>query len=314
MAHPGMLAVEVPGEAHPLNIAYSETGNRNGPLMLFVHGLGVWRKTWIETVKHPSYASIRRRFRCVAIDLPGFGDSGVLKGTHCIEEMAVVILRVVEKLTDKKAILVGHSLGGSIVLTVGLDHPECVRAVVSLGSPIASEDFRNGEPEMFGLLGSLAAIYPARMPIKELIQIVPIKAFNLVRVANPFREVTLERLKIPGELARLSRIVWVALDGARKHDKRAYVELIYDLLYTNDLQERLGGLRVPLLVVDGFPAFAPVDTLEAIDGLTENVPFKRVVRIEGSGHLTVFIEIEKSAEVLTELLDELEAFEAAQEK
>jgi len=92
-----------------------------GPLsrVVFVHGAGESHKIW-------TYQAARFK-DCVAIDLPGHPDG---KGEKTIEGYAAFVddLLIQGKLHD--VVLVGHSMGGAIVLELALRAPSYVKGIV----------------------------------------------------------------------------------------------------------------------------------------------------------------------------------------
>src|SRR3989339_1279106 len=96
--------IEVDGK----KISYSDIGN--GPTIVFLHG-------WLDSKKvFDNLTSILfSKYRCVSIDLPGFGESDVIKDVTLIK-MSQIINKVIKKIGISHFDLVGHSMGGAITL------------------------------------------------------------------------------------------------------------------------------------------------------------------------------------------------------
>jgi pimeloyl-ACP methyl ester carboxylesterase len=81
--------------------------------LVFIHGFcedgSIWNDLIIELAKN---------YRCICIDIPGFGNSEVLKNDPSIKSYAIAIHNKVLALQIKKYILIGHSLGGYITLEI----------------------------------------------------------------------------------------------------------------------------------------------------------------------------------------------------
>ncbi len=91
-----------------LRIAYRRFGAGDGLPILIVHGLSYFSYDWID-VAH-ELASDRP---VVAIDMRGFGDSARSPaGDYSVPSMAQDILAVLDHLVWRRAILMGHSMGG----------------------------------------------------------------------------------------------------------------------------------------------------------------------------------------------------------
>ena len=104
-------------------IALSVHGN--GPLVLFLHGIGGNRHHWREQL--PIFAT---RFKAVAWDARGYGDSDDYDGPLNFASFTLDLLRVLEFFKVQKAHLVGLSMGGRIARNFALRHPERVGRLV----------------------------------------------------------------------------------------------------------------------------------------------------------------------------------------
>jgi haloalkane dehalogenase len=96
-----------------------------GPPIVFVHGTPSWSYDYRMLI-----ANLRSRYRCIALDLLGFGLSD--RPTR-IDDPLALHARSLERLLDTLAIgryaLVAHDFGGPIALSVALAHPERLRAL-----------------------------------------------------------------------------------------------------------------------------------------------------------------------------------------
>jgi pimeloyl-ACP methyl ester carboxylesterase len=109
-------------------LSYREAGvGKPGTPMVLVHGAGANAGVWM-----PVMGRLARHRRVVAIDLPDHGRSG--GRADSIEEMRDAVGLLCAVLCLPKAILVGHSMGGLVVLDAGLAWPDKVEAVVSVMS------------------------------------------------------------------------------------------------------------------------------------------------------------------------------------
>ena len=97
-----------------------------GPVLLLLHG----NPTWSFLYRH-LVGRLRHRFRCVALDYPGFGLSSSRTGYGFTPaEHAAVLERFVAELGLDSFTPVVHDWGGPIGLAVAGRHPERVRALV----------------------------------------------------------------------------------------------------------------------------------------------------------------------------------------
>lgn len=109
-----------------------ESGPPNGPLAVLIHGWSSSHFTW-----KPILASLSRRYRCIAVDLPGFGQSPPPPRPPTIAGYADMIAEIIEHASDRSALVLGHSMGGQIAATVALRHPVLVERLVMLNPAIS---------------------------------------------------------------------------------------------------------------------------------------------------------------------------------
>ncbi len=107
-------------------VHYVEAGE--GPPILFVHGLG----GQLHHFRHTLFDELDG-YRLVALDRPGSGYSKrAAQASGSLPEQARIIVAFIEKLGLKKPLLVGHSLGGAVALTVAIEHPEAISGIALL--------------------------------------------------------------------------------------------------------------------------------------------------------------------------------------
>ena len=94
-----------------VSLDYTDQG-RSGPTLVFVHCWSCNKGFWEAQV--PYFA---KKYRVVTMDLAGHGDSGKNRDKWTIEAYAQDVAVVVKVLKLKKIILIGHSMGGPVVLT-----------------------------------------------------------------------------------------------------------------------------------------------------------------------------------------------------
>lgn len=125
-----------------ITLAYVEEGQ--GPVtILFIHGLGSYLPAWKKNVE-----DLRTSYRCIAIDLPGYGHSGKGNYPGDMRFYARVIRDFVQAKQLGKVVLAGHSMGGQIALTAALAYPELVDKLI-LVAPAGFETFNKGEKQWF---------------------------------------------------------------------------------------------------------------------------------------------------------------------
>lgn len=107
-----------------LNIYYRESGN--GPqTVLLIHG-NVASSLWWERVM----GLLPPGVRTVAPDLRGCGDSDKPAPPWSMADLAEDIDQFMEAVGLRKAVVVGHSLGGGVALHLAVAHPKAVEKLV----------------------------------------------------------------------------------------------------------------------------------------------------------------------------------------
>ena len=139
-----------------ISIAYTDNGNRkNREVLLFIHGLSSYIPAWSKLIP-----LLKVRFRCIAIDLPGYGKSSAGVHAGSMTFYADVISKFIQKLDLQKVSLVGHSMGGHIAIATSLLYPQLIDKLILL-APAGFETFtddekawikKNNSPELYVLL------------------------------------------------------------------------------------------------------------------------------------------------------------------
>ncbi len=112
---------------HGQRLYAREEGPTNAQVALLIHG---WSSSWFAL--SPFLPLLSRRFSCIAVDLPGYGHSPALSKPPTIEGYADLLAGLIREVTDRPVVLVGHSMGGMISLTMALRHPILVERMVLL--------------------------------------------------------------------------------------------------------------------------------------------------------------------------------------
>jgi pimeloyl-ACP methyl ester carboxylesterase len=108
---------------------YFESTGEGSPALVFTHGLAADHITWQAQVEHFS-----QKHRVVTWDLRGHGKSDGTPGPCRLADLAADLGEVLDRAGEKRAVLVGHSAGGVVVMRFTLDHPERAAGIVLVGT------------------------------------------------------------------------------------------------------------------------------------------------------------------------------------
>ena len=117
-----------------LSINYVDEG-KGAHTLLFIHGLGSNLKAWQKNI-----AILKDSYRCIAIDLPNYGQSSTGQYSFEMSFFAETIYQFIQKLDLQQVVLVGHSMGGQAALHVAIQHPTLLSHLILL-APAGFETF-----------------------------------------------------------------------------------------------------------------------------------------------------------------------------
>jgi pimeloyl-ACP methyl ester carboxylesterase len=248
----------------------------DGPPLVFLHGLGSSTRDWQLQLEPFS-----QRYRCVAFDLPGSGQSKDLAHPHgpfSLPGYAKVVAAAMKHLGIAPAHVVGLSMGGMTSLQLALDFPEVVRSitVVNAGASVIPRTLKER-----WLLGVRALVTKTLGP-RGVAKLVAPRLFPRPEQAE-LRETFIRQMSTqhPRTYAAVSRAVmgW-------------------------SVEARVGDLRCPTLLVAADADYTPVAIKE---DLARRISGAKVVVVPDSHHALPVERPEAFNAVLAQFLDELGA-------
>ena len=120
--------------ADGISIKYEVRGEGK-PSLVFIHGWCCDRSYWNEQL--PYFA---QNYKVVAIDLAGHGESGLDRREWTMGAFGEDIVAVVNKLNLDQVVLVGHSMGGPVILEAARRMPKRVIGLVGVDTLQNFED------------------------------------------------------------------------------------------------------------------------------------------------------------------------------
>ncbi|MCA9901618.1 MAG: alpha/beta fold hydrolase [Anaerolineales bacterium] len=215
-------------------IHYVEAGKKGRQIALLIHG---WSSSWYAT--SPLLGQLAQRFHVIAIDLPGYGQSPPLEIRTTIPHYVDLLADLIGQISDGPVVLVGHSMGGMISVTLALTHPILVERMVLLS------------PTISGRLSTAINLFISPITMMERFGL-----GSLVVSATERAFVGLtDRLMRPVSFAERTGITEgdyerLRMDARRPGQGRVRAECFRAML-ENDLSGRLGQIETPSLVIWG---------------------------------------------------------------
>lgn len=106
-----------------ISINYTDTGK--GTAIVLLHGFLENQKMWDFFVNEYS-----KKHRVITLDLLGHGDTGCIGYIHSMEDQADAVHAVLHELRIRKAVFMGHSMGGYVALAFAELYPDMVKGII----------------------------------------------------------------------------------------------------------------------------------------------------------------------------------------
>jgi pimeloyl-ACP methyl ester carboxylesterase len=146
------LEAAYPGEYRTvlgLRLRYRDTGPRDAPALILLHGFGSSLDTW-----EPWAKALSAKYRVIRLDLPGFGLTGPdPTGDYSDERTLAILAALMDHLALPKAALIGNSLGGRFAWEFAASYPQRVSKLVLISPDgFASPGFEYGKAPQVPLM------------------------------------------------------------------------------------------------------------------------------------------------------------------
>lgn len=188
------------------SISYSDIGK--GTAVVLLHGFLENKTMWKDLAP-----ILSEKNRVISIDLLGHGETDCLGYVHSMEENAEMVKAVLSHLRIRKAVIIGHSMGGYVALAFAELYPATIKGLVLLNST-AKEDSEERKINRDRAIKAVKQNYInfVRMSIANLFS-----ENNRNRLENEIEKVKLEALKTP-----LQGIV-ASLEGMKIRKDRQFI-------------------------------------------------------------------------------------------
>src|ERR1700757_1766056 len=114
-------------DLHGERVAYRDAGA--GEALLFIHGMAGSSATWRAVIPQLS-----KKYRVVAPDLLGHGESAKPRGDYSLGGFAVSLRDLLDELGISRATVVGQSLGGGVAMQLTYQHRDYCQRLVLISS------------------------------------------------------------------------------------------------------------------------------------------------------------------------------------
>jgi pimeloyl-ACP methyl ester carboxylesterase len=165
-----------------IELAYADEGQGKYTL-IFIHGLGSYLKAWYQNIE-----GLKSHYRCIALDLPGYGKSSKIPHSGMMSFYAEVIKSLIDKLELQHVILAGHSMGGQIAMMAAINYPETIEGLI-LVDPAGFEQFTEGQKKWFREVMTVEGVMKTTIE-----QIQTNAAFNFYRMPDDARFMITDRI------------------------------------------------------------------------------------------------------------------------
>ncbi len=232
-------------------LSHIALGPLDAPRMVFVHPNPMDSSTWLYQMAHFS-----TWYRCIAVDIPGYGRSASATAGITMAEIAEAVWATADRAggdPDSPAVLVGCSVGSHIVEYMYWARPESTAAIVLSGTSWL------GERRQFAING--AANYREHGV-----------GYRYPHAFNDFSP----------EFAKSELVKWYAdliAERAGTADADTIAEMFESRIEPDPL-EFYTGLDAPVLILTGSEDSAHQGAFD----LEARLPDARLITLEGAGH------------------------------
>ena len=250
-----------------VTIKFDNIGKGN-PAIIFVHGWANNRTIWDTQVKYFS-----KNHQVIAVDLPGFGESGDNRMDWTMEAFGEDISKIIKDLKLKQVVLVGFSMGAPVVIEAAKLSPDQTIGVV-LVDDIQDIEFKI-TPEFAHFIDSMMIDLIESTTVDKLVQ----GGFFRNNVDSSYQRV----LKF---LDRDSRIGW-------RESLAGYMNW-----YNNNCTNSVKSVKAPIIAINSDQQ--PTN----IEAFRKYAPTFEVKIVHNVGHVIMWDNTEEFNRLLEESIQE----------
>jgi pimeloyl-ACP methyl ester carboxylesterase len=250
--------------------------------IVWIHGLsGSWQN-WLENL--PAFA--RDGWRCVAMDLPGFGASPMPAEKITITGYAALVDELLRELGVRRAVVVGNSMGGFIGLEIAIRFGTWVDRLVLVSAAGLSIEHDRNLFHVARVTGRATALGAGWIASKsDALSRRPRSRRTLMSIVAAHGD------RLPAALVT---------EQLRGSGKPGFIDAL-DALTSYPIRDRLGDITAPTLVVWG--AKDPLVPVRDAWELGRLIPDARVVVYADTGHVAMLERPEAFNALVADFVD-----------
>jgi 3-oxoadipate enol-lactonase len=251
-----------------VEVYYEEQGS-GSETIVFAHGLGMSSRMFDNQV-----AALRGRYRCIAFDFRGQGQSETTRTGYEMETATEDSAALIGALNCAPCHFVGLSMGGVVGMLLAVHHPEFIKSLTLIGATADPE--AGSKKALYLLLSLIARLFGAGATAKQGMQVLFGKKF----LTDPAREAERQEW-----LQRMSSSSGVG-----------FARAMLGVINRKDIASEIGKITAPTLILVGDQdGVAGPDKSQRI---RERIVGSKLVLIPGAGHSST---IEEPAAVTAEI-------------
>lgn len=253
-------------------VCYSVSGE--GEVLLLIHGYLESAEVWGGFAEQ-----LAKRYRVLAVDLPGNGRSSDFDTDHTMCFLADSVMAVMDDQKVNRAVVVGHSLGGYVALNIAERYPDRLAGYILFHShpyPDTDEVKENRMREI-GIVesGKKELIYPVNIP----------------------------RMFAASNLEGFEEAVEKSKQIASAHTGRGIIAVLKGMMGRKDRSAILASGEIPSMVILGrMDNYIDYDMTTARLTIPEN---GSLITLEHTGHMGFIEETERSVAVVDDFISSL---------
>lgn len=261
-------------QVNGVKLYYTDTNGPGKETIVFSHGL-----LWSGAMFAAQVEHLKSRYRVITYDHRGQGQSEVTAVGYDMDTLAEDALALIKVLGVAPCIFAGLSMGGFIGMRLAARHPEVISKLILMETSAQAEPGAN-IPRYHLLCGI-------------------VKLFGTRPVTHAVMKIMFGQKFLQDDKRKELRHFWVR---QLQQNKRSIVKAVYGVTKRTGVENELGAIKCPTLIIVGDQDAATVpDKARFIHG---QIPVSQLVIIPGAGHTSSVEEPEEVNRAIDGFLDQ----------